>query len=232
MRNVCGFRIPPGTGDKGSIGQSFNVVLAENEDAVKEIGWQPYSVDRGFVSGDNIITVMSSDAVSPPTYSEGSTAIEHLETIAEVMGRRFIATYAYFGVHTRVYQPMFMIGPAVAKILAKDGFTKEKIKNYFFENIKVTAAWMEKIAMDFNGKYLDIYDEVQKGHLPPEYGKSNDPQRLVKAFPEPQSIQLVVSGDPDRNQSKAFIENGYIGLPTSKKIVLPANWQQHLTERK
>jgi hypothetical protein len=229
-RNVCGIRIPPGAGDKGSIGQNFNVVLAENEDAVKEIGWQPYSVDRGFVAGDNIITVMSSDAVSPPTYSEGSTAIEHLETIAEVMGRRFVSTYSYFALSLK-YEPMFMIGPAVAKILAKDGFTKEKVKEYFFENIKVSVAWLQKIAMDFNGRYLDVSASVKKGDLPPEYGDSNDLQRLVKCFPNPQSIQLVVSGDPARNQSKAFIQNGPIGVPTSRKIVLPANWQQRLKEK-
>ena len=33
LRNVCGFRIPPGAGDKGSIGQSFFVAMAEDEDS-------------------------------------------------------------------------------------------------------------------------------------------------------------------------------------------------------
>ena len=34
MRNVAGFRVPPGTTDKGSIGAGFNVVLAEDDEAV------------------------------------------------------------------------------------------------------------------------------------------------------------------------------------------------------
>ena len=40
------------------------VVLAENEDAVAELGWQPYSVDRGFKAGDNVVTVQSVVAIS------------------------------------------------------------------------------------------------------------------------------------------------------------------------
>ncbi|MEK7872684.1 MAG: UGSC family (seleno)protein, partial [Chloroflexota bacterium] len=57
--NVAGVRIPPGMTDKGSFGISFNVVLAENEDAVAQLGWQPFSVDRGFRRGDNVVTVQS-----------------------------------------------------------------------------------------------------------------------------------------------------------------------------
>ena len=38
LRNICGYRIPPGAGDKGSIGYTFNVALAEDEDTAREIG--------------------------------------------------------------------------------------------------------------------------------------------------------------------------------------------------
>lgn len=228
MRNICGFRLPPGVGDKGSIGQNFNVVLAENEDAVKEMGWQPYSVDRGFSAGDNIVTIVSSNSMSSPAYSAGSTAKEHLEALNELLGQRFLATFSTFAVHCLEYQPVIMLSPAVAKILAKDGYTKDAVKEYFFKNIQVTAAWIEKYVFDFHGVYLNMYEKVKQGLLPPEYGESEDPQRLVKPFPKPKSLQIVVSGDPARNQSKAFVNNGYIGIPTSKEIVLPDDWQQRL----
>ena len=48
MRNVAGQRIPPGDTDKARIGYTFNVAMAENEDAVNEIGWALFSADRGF----------------------------------------------------------------------------------------------------------------------------------------------------------------------------------------
>ena len=37
LRNVAGLRVPPGTTDKGSIGSSFNVALAEDEDATRAL---------------------------------------------------------------------------------------------------------------------------------------------------------------------------------------------------
>ncbi len=74
LRNIAGFHHAPEGGDKGSIGQSFLVAAAENEDAVAAIGWQPYSVDRGYRAGDNIVTVQSVVAISSPTYSGSDQA--------------------------------------------------------------------------------------------------------------------------------------------------------------
>src|SRR6202000_1695119 len=67
LRNVCGYRIPPGAGDKGSIGQSFNVALAEDEDAAREIGWTTYGMDRGYTPDESVVTVQSVVSITPPT---------------------------------------------------------------------------------------------------------------------------------------------------------------------
>ncbi|MDR2908779.1 MAG: hypothetical protein LBU86_02705 [Oscillospiraceae bacterium] len=230
LRNVAGFRLPPGVGDKGSIGQSMNVAIAENEDVVQEIGWTPFSVDHGFAKGDNTVTVMSSAYVSPPTYSAGSTALEHVETIAEGMARRSCSAYAVWGVYFTVLAPLFMISPAVARIIAKDGWSKADISAYMHENIKEKAAYIEKHGREFNGKYLDLCKEVNAGRLPKEYCESCDPERLIKSFPSPGSVQIIVGGDPDRNQSKAFMQSGGIGYPVTRKIVLPADWKDMLAK--
>ena len=47
----------PGAGDKGSIGQSFLVAMAEDEDSAREIGWPTFAEDRGFKAGENVVTV-------------------------------------------------------------------------------------------------------------------------------------------------------------------------------
>src|SRR5919106_1257506 len=57
FRNMAGLRFAPHAGDKGSIAQNFLVALAENETACREMGWQPYSVDRGRSAGENVVTV-------------------------------------------------------------------------------------------------------------------------------------------------------------------------------
>ena len=53
LRNVAGF-LPHKT-DKGTFGGTWRVVMAENEDALAEIGWEPLCVDMGFASGDNVV---------------------------------------------------------------------------------------------------------------------------------------------------------------------------------
>jgi hypothetical protein len=231
LRNVPGFRIPPGVTDKGSIGQSFHVVLAENEDAVAEMGWQPFSVDRGFSAGDNVVTVTSCIFVSAPTYSSGSTALEHMETIAEIIGRRTMGIWGVYVPLATMFKPLLMLAPGVAKAIADDGWTKKDIREYFYKNVRERAAVIQKHTKDFNGKPdMDIYALAASGWVPKEYGESPDPQRLIPVIPDPESLLIVVSGDPARNQNKAYIQSGHIGPPTSRKVVLPKNWQKLLSE--
>ena len=55
QRNVCGFTADEH--DKATFGNSARVVLAEDEGALAEIGWQPLSADFGFAAGDDVVTV-------------------------------------------------------------------------------------------------------------------------------------------------------------------------------
>lgn len=89
MRNVPGQRIPPGVTDKASIVYTFNVALAENEDAVGEIGWEPFSVDRGYSRGENVVTVQSVATITSFVYTAGKDARNHVQIIAEVIGQTF-----------------------------------------------------------------------------------------------------------------------------------------------
>src|SRR2546426_5834723 len=86
LRNVAGLRIPPGAGDKGSIAGSFNVALAEDEDAAAALGWSTFGVDQGFTRADSVVTVQSVVSVSAPIYSAGTRALDHVRILAEVFG--------------------------------------------------------------------------------------------------------------------------------------------------
>ena len=74
MRNVAGLRISPGSTDKGSIGLGLNVVLAENEDALDELGWESFSSQHGFGRAENVVTVQSTLSPTIPIYSAGDRA--------------------------------------------------------------------------------------------------------------------------------------------------------------
>lgn len=225
MRNVAGLRIPPGATDKGTISYTFNVVLAENEDAVAEIGWEPFSVDRGFKAGENVATVLSIISISPPCYSAGATALEHLETIAEVIAQRSMDYWSGPAAHKGKFFPVFLLSPSVAGIIARDGWTKDDIRRYLYENVKAPAGWMEKLAWQAGLTSFSFCSSVKDGLISEVFCQSNDPDRMLPVFLRPDWIGIVVSGDPGRNQSRGYVQNQQQGVPITKRIVLPKAWE-------
>jgi hypothetical protein len=59
---------------------------------------------------------------------------------------------------------------------------------------------------------------VKRGELPPIYGESADPERLVPVVAEPEHIMIAVSGDPFRTNACTLVSNGIHGYPTTKRI--------------
>src|SRR5690606_9681108 len=55
LRNVAGFL--PHKNDKCTFGNTWRVVLAENEDVLSEIGWPTIAMDMGLARGENAITI-------------------------------------------------------------------------------------------------------------------------------------------------------------------------------
>ncbi|MBI2909561.1 MAG: hypothetical protein HYX92_18115 [Chloroflexi bacterium] len=224
MRNVPGLRIPPGATDKGTIAFTFNVVLAENEDACREIGWQPFSVDRGFKAGDNVVTVTSVVSISPPTYSVGATPIDHVERIAEIIGRRHMSFWTATCAHNGRSHPLFVLSPAVASVIGKGGWSKDDMRKYLYENVRLPARYLESLMGGITG--FNFCEEVQKGVIPGEFCKSKDPNREVPVFLRQEWINILVSGDPGRNQSKGYCQNHKQGPPVSRKVALPRRWKE------
>jgi len=193
---------------------------------VVELGWEPFSVDRGFKGDENVVTVQSVAFISPPTYSAGDSPLDHLETIAEIIGRRTIACWTFTGVNFGKFYPLLVISPSVAKVIARGGWTKDDIRRYLYENAKAPAGLLEKLAWQVGFSNFSFCDAVDKGVAPKEYCESTDPNRMVPVFLRPDWTGIVVSGDPGRNQSKAYVQNHLQGPPISKRIELPACWEQ------
>ena len=55
LRNVAGFL--PHTTDKATFGNTWRVVLAENEDALARMGWTTIAQDQGQTGGDSAVTI-------------------------------------------------------------------------------------------------------------------------------------------------------------------------------
>ena len=222
LRNICGYRIPPGAGDKGSIGQSFLVAMAEDEDSAREFGWPTYAQDRGFDASENIVTVHSVVSISSPIYSAGDRAIDHVQQWADLVGSSF-TYWAHTGFKTGMWNPLIVSSPSVAKVIAKE-WTKDQVRQYLYEHIKVSAQKITHYAKMTSTPTFSLKNLVDGGILPEQYHLSDDPERLLNVIIHPSMVEIIVAGDPGRNQSRAYMGNHIQGPPTSRKISLPASW--------
>lgn len=225
MVNVVGSRIPPGVTDKGTIGMSFNVVLAEDEQAVADLGWRSFGMEQGFGRDDNVVTVQSVTGTNFPVYPGGDKALDFAETITRVWGQGPCAYWSFTGMFLGQYFPLLVITPRVAGALAEGGWTKDDLKVYLHKHAKVRASDAESWAWQTTGRRLDLPALVEKGRLPRDYAASTDPDRLVPVFLKPEWTGIVVAGDPWRNQVRGFVSNHSQGIRTSKRVELPQRWR-------
>jgi hypothetical protein len=232
LRNVAGF-LPHKT-DMATFGNTWRVVLAENEDALAKIGWEPMSVDRNFKAGDNVVTISRYTGGDIVNAVFGSTAEEMLpylaDALARMIGWELVFTVGY---GTCTQKPLLILTPILAQTIARSGFSKQDVKNYLYEHARIPAWKFEH----YLGKWTNIVPEnrtlndlVSFGKAPKQFGESTDPNRLVPIVCAPEDFQITVSGDPLRTNAYVFIHNGWLGYPTSKKVQLPTGWEDLLRE--
>jgi len=217
LRNVAGF-IPHKT-DKATFGGTWRVVLAENEDAVNEAGWQPMSVDQGFRKGENVVTLNSCTSTDSVFNVGDSTA----EAVLDKLAARLVDIQLHLfslGFVGQGVRPQILLSPCLAGIIARGGFSKARMKQYLHRKAVFPARRFELLKPELGS----FCENVRKGVLPEYYCRNSDPDRLVPLLLEPDDLLITVSGDPERDNCLICAQNGFIGYPTSKRIELPANW--------
>ena len=231
-RNVAGFL--PGKTDKATFGNTFRVVMPENDDVLNAIGWPTIAEDVGFKAGDNVVTVARYTAGGTLSSVTGATPEEMLPYIADSAMRftnwQLIFTTSQGGGNLR---PLVVITPIIAETIARAGWSKTDVTNYLYEHARMPAFAFERQLRDWNIRPVwDLKEEVKNGKLPPAFHESDDPNRLVPIVVKPDDFMVAVSGDPMRNNAYIFAHNGFLGYPTGKQIKLPNDWDKLLAERK
>ena len=231
LRNLAGFL--PHKNDKATFGNTFRVVLAENEDALAKIGWPPNSVDMGFAAGDNTVTIsrMTGGGVLPSV--TGSTPEQMMPYLADGVAKQtgWEMVFTVGGLSIGTLRPVLVLSPILAETIARAGWSKDDVKQYLYEYAR-TPAWRVEA---FTEKWLDfrigsLERQVNLGRLPKAFHQSNDPNRLVPIVLEPDDFMVLVSGDPLRTNAYAFAHNGYLGFPVAKKIRLPQGWAERIRD--
>jgi hypothetical protein len=220
MRNLAGFLNHPGDTDKGAIGRTFNVAMAENDDLTTRVGWQPSRVEAGFSLEDSVVSVQSCVGISGPAYTGGTTE-EQLAMLTRYT-QDTLGPWAFTNITYRASSTLVLMSPSVAASLAADGLSKDDVRKYLSEHTLLAAGVMEAQARMARGNDFSFKDLVDRGIAAPAYAESEDPDRLLRVIPDPASIRIVLGGDPGRNQNRLYWNNHEQGLPLHRRVEMNA----------
>jgi hypothetical protein len=215
IKNIAGYKYSRNY--MGTFGYPLNFVIAENE---AENPWQPFHVEHGFDKNDSTVTACGTVTWgwAPAIYgkAEKNAAQAALEFLSlEVTKKPCLARLVERGANGFQNMITFLIAPPVAKAMAAAGITKQKIREYVYEHARVSYRELEFLIEYGHSEAYKIPDMVERGLLPKEYLVK--PDELVRVLPNPEVINIVVCGDPDRNRLMV-LWGGYI-KPVTKKIL-------------
>ncbi len=224
LRNVAGFLLHKT--DKATFGNTWRVVLAENDDVLKEIGWPTTGEEMGFKAGDNTVTISRFTGGGSLSSVSGSTPEELLPYLADSLLRfnNWQITFTTSHGHGTL-RPLAVISPIIAETIAKAGWSKADVKTFLFEHARMPAYVFERQLRDWNIRGVwDLKDDVVNGRIPKVFYESDDPNRMVPITWKAEDFMIAVGGDPMRNNAYVFAHNAFLGFPVGKKIELPENW--------
>jgi hypothetical protein len=217
LRNAAGLRTPPGEHDKASIGSPFNVAIAENDEACRELGWPTLAEIEGYRLDDDVVTVQSVVLSTPPIYTTGARSADHLRGLADVIARS-ASPWTVGGLRWGGLYAMIVTSPYIAAAIAKDGIGKLEAARYLQAEAKTPLGTiLNDITRTGGNSGIDLQSLVAAGSIPEVYASAAF-DAAVPVFPWVDGIRIVIAGDEARNQSRAYVSNHVQGSRVSKRI--------------
>jgi hypothetical protein len=185
IKNIGGAR--KGIEDMGVLGNpgKYTLVLGEYEE---ESPWEPLHVERGFNKEDSTLTLFL-----PNTY------IQTIPRDTNVKG--YLETYASLNPGS---MSCLLVVPPHAKVLAGEGWTKKRIKEYILEN--------------------------SASPFPPAQGGRGTPILTVKSSID--DLMIIVAGGPGAWIGLLRSAGGWENSFVTMKIDLPKNWDKLVAKYK
>jgi hypothetical protein len=206
----------PGSGTMSDYGGPMRYtgpVFAEDEAGLPE-GWPPLSVDQGFPAGSNIVSCNSfsdSEARSAGSKFALGDAETYLYQAATIMRKPGQYYYQWSD-----GSPGFLLMSRIAaKGIADQGWSKDDVKKFLWENSKIPWSEMEKNAVT-KDKYIG---NAKPGVVLPD--PLPDPMPITS---KPENMRVVICGSQTIIHGHIYVLtvcNSSQGL-ISKEIKLPA----------
>jgi hypothetical protein len=218
LRNVAGFL--PHQNDKATFGNTWRVVVAENEDALAKIGWEPNSADFGFAPGESTVTIARYTGGNHISSVSGATPEAMMPYLYDAMIRQYSWQLMFtVGQGMGTLRPLMLLSPIIAETIAGWGWSRRDLKRHLFENARIPAREFERILRDWTQKPTwNLAEEAGAGRIPKVFHESDDPSRRVPLVWKPEDYMLAVTGDLTRNSVYVFAHNGVLGYPVAKRI--------------
>jgi hypothetical protein len=220
LRNVCGFTADEH--DKATFGNSSRVVLAEDEGALAEIGWEPFAATFGHPAGTDAVTVarMNSGAMVGSVF--GSTPEQIVPYLADGLARvtGWDLTHVC-GLGQGHYSPLLVLSPVLARVFGRAGWSKAQVQQALYEHARIPAWRFEKLIGEWTNLTAGrrtLVELVGAGLVPPVFAETGDPDRLVPIVTSPDKLMIAVAGDPNRTNAYVFSNDGAHGDWTSKAV--------------
>ncbi len=159
----------PGRLDRATLGHMGKVgfCIAEDEEVSP---WEPLHTERGFQSGQSVVTVIGSDA--PLSISDHRSRTP--EDLAWVLG--WAAASAWSTNWWPLEEPsVFVICPEHAEMFRAAGWTKQRLRQFMFETVRKPAG------------------VLRRGETTPAVHAA-DPAAEIPKWASPEAIVLVVAG--------------------------------------
>jgi hypothetical protein len=169
----------PGSGDRSTQGSPAKVsyCVAENEEASP---WEPLSVERGFDRGVSTVTAVPCEGPHNIQDHFSNTGLGVLKIIAGAMGQAGSNNILDRG------WPLLSLGPEHAATIARDGYTKQAVKEFLFEHARFP---LERLG--------DEYKSVP----PVRHGVPDAPGVLIPIVERPEAISIIVVGGAGKHSS-------------------------------
>lgn len=189
----------------------FTLCMAENEEANP---WEPLHVEKGYDLQISTVTAVAIYGILDlmATTDNAKDVLGHYATVIVGSGSS----------HTIFQGTLLLLSPEAAAIVANEGWSKQDIKNYLFEIVKLPLGKARVLATGGNGGKNAV------GELP-KWGKDLPDDHEIHLLARPDDVHIVVVGGASLHT--AWAQPGH-GRMVTKPIRLPENWKEVLERDK
>jgi hypothetical protein len=182
-------------------------VLAEDEDNLPP-DWEPLSVEQGFPRGSNIVTAHTIDAAKMVWDSFRSSSEAELVTKLTSIAEDMCSTLPRGVVCNNPKQAggWLLESPINIKTASSFGWSKQKVKTFLWEQMKVTPSDITKYKLEATAKACGVA-----------------PGESLPRVASPANIKIVSCAGPLYASHSYWLKQGFSGcVPTNAEIKLPA----------